>query len=309
MKNTEHLPRKSKKTTPSEKPSKDTTYSGRRGLLGFIDRVGTPAAVIFGLTIGIGIWSWLAYVIHSPQDIDTFGFIFLGVNVLGAAAQMAYIVFFQKTGSVRERITLEAGQNARQGSSVIFWGPAVIFGIVFLLITPPGTSATAVEYGWNIYQAIGLFAMLSFLMAAFGSLLLYTLVVIPTVLIIRGILPPEKDEDRSANSVPIGPISRTESLCMGLIILVIVTFAVSMHFVAPSRITTNFSREAMFEQFVYFITLHGNLTATITGALCIVAVVILGIINNKAAKRRQYAWRSSIINASKEAREKRVKKR
>jgi hypothetical protein len=301
MRNTEQTSKKSKTSTASKKISKVTSYSGRHGLLGFIDRIGTPAAVIFGLTIGIGIWSWLAYVVQSPQDVNTFGFIFLGVNVLGAAAQMSYIVFFQKTGTVRERVTLEAGHSSRQGSSVIFWGPAVIFGIVFLLVTPPGTSATAIEYGWNIYQAIGLFTMLSILAAAIGSLLLYVLVVIPVALIINGLLPPEKEESRSANSVPIRPISRTESLCMGLIIVAIVTFAVDMQFISPAKITTHFSRQAMGEQFMYFVTLHGDLVATIIGVLSIVVIVVLGIINNKAVKRRRDAWRSSVIDTAKVA--------
>jgi len=142
------------------------------------------------LTVGISVWAWLAFVVGAPQNIPAFGWVFLGVNLVGATIQLAMAWFVRPHGTRRDRVTGAAMAGTRGGSSIVFWGPTVVYAIVFLIVTPPNTPAGDVEYGWSIYQAIGLFLALGFL-AAVCSILVY-LAALPILFIVDGLLPARK---------------------------------------------------------------------------------------------------------------------
>lgn len=251
---------------------------GREGLRGFLDRTGTIEWVVFALTIGFSVWAWLAFVVGSPQDIAAFGWVFLATNLIGATIQLFMAWFVRPQGTFRDRATGSARAAARRGSSVVFWGPTVVYAVVFLAVTPPSTPARDVEYGWNIYQAIALFLALG-LLAAVCSTLVY-IAALPILFIVDGMLPARKTGH--------DPMSRGEYLGGGFILLGTFGFAISMQFIAPALIASDSSRQAMGLQFWYFVTFRGALAPSIIAVLC-VAVIVVGIVvsNRGAAARRR----------------------
>jgi hypothetical protein len=252
----------------------------RTGLRGFLDRTGTPELVILALTVGISVWAWLAFVVGSPQNVEAFGWLFLGVNLGGATAQLILAWFVRAQGTFRDRVTGSAASDTRRGSWIVFVGPAVVYAVVFLIVTPPSTPARDIEYGWNIYQAIGLFVMLG-LLASACSILVYV-AALPILFLIDGLLP--------ARKVGQDPMSRGEYLGGGVLLLGIFGFAISMQFIAPALASTHSSRERMGLQFWFFVTLHGAPVPTIIAVLCIAAIVVGIIVNNRGVARRRRAW-------------------
>lgn len=253
-------------------------------ILRFISRVGATETVIFAFTVGIGVWCWLTYVVRSPQDFAMFGTIFLAVNLISAALQMIFYLYVRPHGSLTIRLTLSTKSDSHAGSSVVYWAPTLIFALVFLIVTPPGTSGAGFDPGMSIYQVIVMMVLLGLLATLLGSLLLYCIVVLPLAMILRGILPDALDADEQRSTLS---MSRTQYVCMGSIIVLIVMFAVSMAFVAPGA-TSPSSYGRMGQQFLTFVSLRGVLGPSLIAVGCVVGIVVLGIINNRsAAKRRE----------------------
>lgn len=252
-------------------------------ILRFLARVGTTEIVIFGLTVGFGVWGWLTFVVRSPQDFAAFATVFLAANLIGAALQMIFYLFIRPDGSLTSRLTLSTKSASHTGSSVVYWAPTLVFAVVFLAATPPSTSGAGFDPGMSIYQVIVMMLLLGLLATLIGSLLLYCIVVIPLAMILRGVLPDATDagDKRSSSSM-----TRTQYVCMGLIIIVIVVLAVSMTFVAPGATSvSSFGR--MGQQFVALISLQGVLGASMLVIGCVVALVVLVIISNRSAKNQR----------------------
>jgi hypothetical protein len=250
-------------------------------ILRFLARVGTTEIIIFGLTVGIGVWSWLSLVVQTPQDFGAFATIFLATNLVGAALQMIFYLFVRPDGSLTARLTLSTKSASHAGSSVVYWMPTLVFAVVFLVVTPPGTSGAGFDPGMSIYQVIVLMLLLGLLATLIGSLLLYCIVVIPLAMILRGTLPDATGADGQRSS---SAMTRTQYVCMGLIIIVIVVLAVSMTFVAPGA-TSASSFGRMGQQFVALISFQGVLGASLLVVGCVVALVVLVIISNRSAQK------------------------
>jgi hypothetical protein len=263
-------------------------------ILRFLARVGTTEIVIFGLTVGIGVWSWLSLVVRSPQDFASFATIFLATSFIGAALQMIFYLFVRPNGSLTARLTLSTKTASHSGSSVVYWAPTLIFAVVFLIVTPPGTSGAGFDPGMSIYQVIVMMLLLGLVATLIGSLLLYCIVVIPLAMILRGVLPDAADAggQRSSSSM-----TRTQYVCMGLIIIVIVVLAVSMTFVAPGA-TSASSFGRMGQQFVALISLQGVFGASALVLGCVVALVVLVIISNRSAKNQRERMLDSFAHSS-----------
>jgi uncharacterized membrane protein len=255
--------------------------------LRFLARIGTTEVLILGITVGIGVWSWLTYVVRSPQDFAAFGTLFLATNLIGAVLQMIFYLFIRPYGTLAARITLSTKGASHAGSSVVYWAPTVVFTVVFLIVTPPGTSGAGFDPDTSIYSVMAIMVLLGLLATLVGSLLLYCIVVIPLAMILRGILPTAPDPDSERTS---SPMSRTQYVCMGLIIVTIVVFAVSMTLVAPGAASPS-SYGRMGQQFGTLISLRGVLAPSIIVIGCVVAVVVLGIVNNRSAAKRSRSAR------------------
>lgn len=269
-------------SAPTAEPS-----GGRSKLLGFLGRIGMAEVVVFALTVALGVWSWLAYVVNGPQDFPTFTIVFLGVTLLGAATQMIFFLFVRPVASVRARLTLQSVGNARSGSSVVLWGPPVIYAVVFLLVTPPTTPAAGFDPDMGIYQVMGLVILLSLVATAVGTLALYCVIILPLVLILNGVLPAARDaRGRTVPSV----VSRTEYVCGGLIILLAVAFAILMQFVGGASASLGIGAQSsygrMLQQLVAFVTFNGAPVASILAVGCLIAIAILIVISNRATARR-----------------------
>lgn len=275
--------RAARSTTPGA-ASRSLTGTGRsraRALVTFLERIGITEVVIFGLTVGISVWSWLTFVVRSPQDFPTFAGTFLIVNLVGAAVQMIFYLFVRPQGSLTARLTLSTTTVSHAGSFVVYWAPTPIYTLMFLALTPPDTSGAGFDPGTGIYQVILIMLLLGLLATLVGAALFYCLVVLPLVMILRGILP----EAHDATGRPTSSISRTQYASMGLFILAIVLFAVSMTFVAPGANSPS-SYGRMGQQFETLISLSGVRWSSIVAFASLTAMVVLGVINNRAADRR-----------------------
>jgi hypothetical protein len=278
---------------PATSPKPPTKPAKKWRPFGFLDRIGATEMIVFALTVGIGVWSWLAYVVHTPQDFPTFTVIFLGVTLLGSAVQMVFFLFVRPSGSLRARVTLESLGSSRSGTSVVFWAPTVIYGVVFLIVTPPGTSGAGFDPDMNIYQFIALIVALSLIATAFGSVLLYCFVILPLVLLLHGILPEAPDSSSQSASA----MSRTEYVCLALIILSAVTFGISMAFIAPGA-TSASSFGRMGQQFLALVSLQGLPVPSIIVIGCVAALIVLGIISNRAARKRRRASAARLFTSA-----------
>lgn len=265
----------------------------RRSFLSFLDRVGTTGVVIFALTIGVGVWGWLAYVVASNQDFPAFTIVFLGANLVGAAAQM--ILFIVARPAVKETggVGGTAALGGTAGSSVVFWGPTLVFAVVFLVITPPNTSGAGFDPDMNIYQVMALVVALGLLATMLGSIVLFCLIVLPLGWVVGGIA----QGKREARDREYDQISGTEYVCAGLIVFAAVGFAVSLQFVAPAA-SRGSGNQRMFDQLLAFVTLQGVPVASVLAVLCVVLIVVLVIVSNRATAKRARLLRAQRIRGS-----------
>lgn len=269
-------PNRTKRTASAPTPS-------RSRILRFVDRIGVAELLIFAGTVGFGLWSWLAYVVAPSQDFPTFTVLFLGVSVLGGTLQVIMFAFVRASGTFRARVSLASVTESSSGSGVVFWGVPVLLAVGLLVTTPPSTSATGFDPSMSIYQVMLLMVVLS-LAATISGFVLFGMVVLPVAWIIAGALP----ERASAPGRAIdSTVSRGELVTGGLLLFAVGGFSVAMYAVAPNVTGDGFgTRMRMIEQLSAFLTLRGDMFASVVVVLCVVAMVVLVILHNRYASRR-----------------------
>lgn len=240
--------------------------------------------LIFAFTVGIGVWSWLAYAVAVPQDFSTFAIVFLGVSVLGATVQMVMFAFVRQQGTFRERASFQSVTRPGTGIGIVFWGVPVLFAVALPAVTPPSTPADAFDPSMSIYQVMFVMVLLSLAATVFGAGVLFGLVVLPVAWIIAGALP---ERAPASGRVVAGTVSRGELVTGGLLLVAGAGFGVAMFAVAPA-VTGGGSgtRMRMIEQLSALVTLQGNVVASVLVVLCVVAMVVLIVLNRRFAARR-----------------------
>lgn len=268
---------------------KDATGPRRPALLRFLDGLGRTELVIFAATVAIGVWAWFTYVLVPPsrQDFPTFTILLCVVSGIGALLQVIALVFLRSSGTLRDRLTLRSVHV--KGSAVVFWAPPILFGLVFLAVTPPGTSAAGFDPDMNIYQVIFITVLICLIFTALGALAVFAAIVVPVAWILLAILP-EKSRERGEPGV----MSRAEYLYGGLIVLCAVGFGISMNAVA-SGADDHFTRLRMAEQLLSLVTLHGNVVASILVVFFVACIVTLVILSNRATRRRKRRERDELV--------------
>ncbi|MGN6761269.1 MAG: hypothetical protein ACTHJI_08095 [Leifsonia sp.] len=255
----------------------------RSRLLLFVDRTGPAELLILALTVAVGVWSWLTYVVAQPQDFTAFAWIFFGASIVGSLLQAVMFTFVRASGTFRERASLRSFSQSGSGSGVVFWGVPILFAIGLLIVTPPSTPAAAFDPSMSIYQVIFLLSGLSLAACLLGGFALFGLVVLPVMWIIAGALP----ERAPAPGRPAAAISRGELVTGGLLLFAVAGFGVSMYAVAPEVTGGAFgTRLRMLEQLGALVTLRGDLPASAMVVICLVAIVVLVVLNSRYASRR-----------------------
>lgn len=257
--------------------------ASRRGfpaLHRFLPGIGRLQIVVFAAAIGLGVWSWLAYVVRPDQDFPVFTIVFCAVNALGALVQAVYLVYVRGPGSLRARLTLRAIPDIPRGAAGAFWAPPVVFGLVFLAVTPASTPTAGFDPELNIYQVIGITVLLCLCSIAVGGMAVFCLVVLPIAWLLAAVIP---DRDATDSGEP-EIMSRGEYLFGGLIIVFALGFGIAMNAVID---TYGDSRTAMMTQFLALVTLRGDPAASIAAVCFVAGTVVATLLARRAGRRRQ----------------------
>lgn len=266
--------------------------SHRPALLRFVDGLGPTEIVIFAATIAVGVWAWFGYVLvpQARQDFPTFTIVLCVASGLGALLQVCCLVFLRSPGSLRDRIGFRSVQV--KGVAVVFWAPPILLALVFLAVTPPGTSAAGFDPGMSIYQVIFVTALICLIFTALGALVVFSAIVLPVTWIVIA-MRPQTARDRAEPAA----ISRAEYLYGGLTVLCAVGFGISMNAVS-SDVDDRFTRLRMLQQLLSLVTLQGNAVASILAVLFAVCIVVLVVLSNRATRQRRARELDELIDPS-----------
>lgn len=247
-----------------------------------VQQLRLPEWIVLGLTIALALWSWIAYVVGGPQDFGTWGWIFAGSLVIGSVVQMVFFVYVRPSGTLRQRLGFSTMAPVR-GGWIVLLAPAVVIGIILLIVTPPDTSVSDFSRDMSVYQVIGIVTLLSLLFTYLGAGAIFFLIVVPLGLLVAAVLPETaKDATR-----PSTDWTRTQLVTGGLVVFCVIGFALSITGVAASAASS--SRGRMIDQLIAFITFTGNPVATAATWFFIAAIVVLAIVNNRSTARSHSA--------------------
>lgn len=274
------------RSSPQRRPARSAGVPGARAarpaVLRVLGQLRTPEWVVLGATIALSVWAWIAYVVAQPQDFAGF-FLWLAIaTVAGGTLQAIFVVFVRPSGTLRQRFAFGSYGGSFAGSWILVLAPPLVIGLLLLVITPPATSGAGFDPDMGIYQVIGMTVVLGLAFTAVGAGAVFVVIVVPVVMLIAAVLPAGRGETEQTRSAG---LSRLHLVLGPLVMISAVGFALSITSVAATTGSTRFAR--MQDQFFAFITGNGNPVAIASAWFFIAAIVVLGIINNRAEARRR----------------------
>jgi hypothetical protein len=255
-------------------------------LVGLAAGLGPLHLIVLGLTISVTVWAWFAMIIGSGPDWDAFGWTFFITSVAGALLQIIAVYWIDGTGTLRERLTVRLTEGPR-GVPLLLFVPTVVYAIVFFASARPDIPADGFEYGWSVYQAIGVILMLSVLGAVFGGAAA-AIILVPIGMLVATLIPrTQAERDGTSRSTAFGTMTPLNLVAGVGVLAGAVSFAIAMQFVLAAG--SGSSSTDMVRQFVAFVSLRGGLLPTIWALASIALIVVCVVVNNReqdAALRR-----------------------
>jgi hypothetical protein len=255
-------------------------------LVGLAAGLGPLHLIVLGLTISVTVWAWFANIIGSGPDWDRFGWTFFITSIAGGLLQIIAVYWIDGTGTLRERLTVRTSDGPR-GVPLLLLVPAVVYAIVFFASARPDIPADGFEYGWSVYQAIGVILMLSVLGAVFGGAAAAIILVPIGMLVATLILRTQAERDGTSRSTAFGTMTPLNLVAGVGVLAGAVSFAIAMQFVLAAG--SGSSSTDMVRQFVALVSLRGGLLPTIWALASIAVIVVCVVVNNReqdAALRR-----------------------
>lgn len=270
------------KGTPKGTPTRPSTGSV---LVGLAAGLGPLHLIVLGLTISVTVWAWFANIIGSGPDWDKFGWTFFITSIAGGLLQIIAVYWIDGTGTLRERLTVRTSDGPR-GVPLLLLVPAVVYAIVFFASARPDIPADGFEYGWSVYQAIGILLLLSVVGAFLGGGVAI-IVMVPFGLLVAALIPRTEAEREGTSRTVFGTMTPLNLVAGVGVLAGAVSFAISMQFVLAAG--SGSSSADMVRQFVAFVSLRGGLLPTIWALASIALIVVCVVVNNReqdAALRR-----------------------
>ncbi|GMA94791.1 hypothetical protein [Pseudolysinimonas kribbensis] len=247
-------------------------------LVGLATGLGPLHLIVVGLTISVAVWAWFAMIIGSGPDWDTFGWTFFLTSVAGGLLQIIAVFWIDGTGSLRERLTVRVAEGPR-GVPLLLLVPAVVYAIVFFASARPDIPADGFEYGWSVYQAIGVLLMLSVVGAALGGGVAF-IIMVPIGILVAAVLPrTQAERDGTSRSTAFGTMTPLNLVAGVAILAGAVSFAIAMQFVLAAG--SGSTRADMARQFVALVSLRGGLLPTIWALASIALIVVGAVVSNR----------------------------
>jgi len=232
------------------------------------EQIGTPSAVVVGITTAVALASWFVFIRFGEPDWGAFAGVFEGSIVAGNAV-LASIGFL----NTRLREARTAGTSFLLGVL-----PIALCFVVFA-VTSAGISAQDFD---DDIPTIGAIALLCFLAlaAALCGVLVFPIAVLPVVWLLRAIRPTATNE----GGVYLG-MSRGELAGAAFIFPSVILFAIAMVNMV-SGLSGGTRRERQAEQLIAFVTFQGDPVATALAWLGIAGIVISLLVYRRAHKQR-----------------------
>ncbi|MET3805968.1 hypothetical protein ABIB25_002976 [Nakamurella sp. UYEF19] len=265
-------------TTPDPHPGGQEEFRRRRAgttLPPLADQIGFPAFVVMACTISVGVWAWISYGLAEPHDFLRYTIIDLSAV---AIATVLHTVARWRLARARIKRSAAAGW-------IVYVGPQVLCGIIFLIVTPASTPTASFSADTNIYGLILVESVLLPLVAAALVAVVVVLIGVPISWLLRGmgILPIQGESSQTG-----AYMSRAEYLAGAALLTAVTGFGVSMYFVSPRAVGEN-SRGRMGQQFEALVTLRGNLFASVCVVVCVAVIIAMVIVSERAHRRRMDA--------------------
>jgi len=246
-------------------------HPGRNTRLGQLDGLTMPSLFSIGVATGVSLWAWFTFALAPDQDFSVFSAIVAGVHAANGLAQLLI--------AVHPRTPEPRWQGYRVASFVPGFGAMVLTLLGWLVTAPPALAVDDFGSGDNVYQVIGVLAIVLVGATLTGAGLGGLLVVLPVWLIVRAIRGGKPAPQASDVRDELGGLTRRQQWTGGVIILATVGFAVSMHFVYPDAPGRRYAR--MRAQFEALLTLTGEPAAVIAAYALLAAIVALVVIHNR----------------------------
>ncbi|SEB49683.1 hypothetical protein SAMN04489806_0860 [Paramicrobacterium humi] len=264
-----------KKTSQPKRPA-----SASDKVRAAVGRLGMLEISVFALSCVLGIWSWLAFVVSTPQDYAAFTLIYWIGLIIASTVQMVAMLIVRNRGA---RDLGDALTSTPPSLPYLLLGPIVVVAVAMLIVTPPGTPTAGFDDDFSsIYQIIGLFVLLALIAVALGAGVVFLIIVLPVLAVAVSM---RKGSAASIERFSGGLASRGELVCGALILPAALGFGVGMYFVAPdagSGLTAN----RMLVQFLMWVSFQGELLPSVVAWLCLALMIGLVTAYNVQYGRR-----------------------
>ena len=232
-----------------------------------LEQIGTPSAVVVGLTTAVALASWFALIRSGEPDWGAFAAVFEGTIIVGNAVLVSIGYLNNRLREIRTA-----------GTSFLLGVLPIVLCFVVFAATSAGVSAQDFDEDIPVIGAIALLCFLA-LAAALGGLLLFLMVVLPAVWLLRAIRPTTTNE----GGVYFG-MSRGELAGAAFVFPSVILLAIAM--VNMVSASGGSSRERRAEQLIAFITFQGEPLPTLLAWVAIAGIVISLLVYRRAHRAR-----------------------
>lgn len=235
---------------------------------------------VFALSCVLGIWSWLAFVVSTPQDYMAFTLVYWIGLIVASTVQMVMVVVVRRRGA---KDLSEAFASIPKSLSYLLLAPIIVVAVAMLIVTPPGTPTAGFDEDFSsIYQIIGLFVLLALVAVALGVGVVFLLIVLPVLAVVVSL---RKGSAASIESFSGGLASRGELVCGALILPAALAFGTAIYSVAPDA-GSGLTISRMGAQFMMWVTFQGELMPSIAAWIALAAMIALVSAYNVQYSRR-----------------------
>jgi len=232
------------------------------------EQIGMPSLVVVGVTTVVALSSWFIFIRFGDPDWGAFAAMFELSIVLGNAVLVSIGYLNTRLRTIRTA-----------GTSFLLAVLPIALCFVVFSMTSGGVSAAEFDDEMPVVGAIALLCFLA-LAAALTGLLVFLMLVLPSVWLLRALMPTKKNE----GGVYFG-MSRGELVGAALIFPSVILFAIAMVNMV-SDLSGGSTRSRRAEQLIAFVTFQGELVPTILAWVGIAGIVVSILIYRRAYKAR-----------------------
>jgi len=237
---------------------------------GQLDGLTLPSLAAIGIATAASLWAWFGFVRTEPQDFSWFMAISFVAHAANGLAQLL-IALHPRTPQLK-------WQGYRVASFVPALGAMALTLVGWIVTAPPGLPVDGNGGADNVYGLIGISFLVLVLATVVGAGLGGCFIVLPIWLITRAI---RRKQGEPTNEITrdLAVLTRTQLWTGGVLILAIVAFGFSMHFVYPDAPGRRIAR--MRAQLEALVTLTGEPAAMIAAFALIAVIVALVFLHNR----------------------------